>query len=61
MRPGIGRVIGGFAVLMALLSLSGHLTVIVLSNRAEVDAPALAESVAGLYFLKELAGMEYEV
>ncbi|MGB6384272.1 MAG: serine hydrolase [Terriglobales bacterium] len=27
-----------------------HLTVIVLSNRAEVDAPALAESVAALYF-----------
>jgi hypothetical protein len=52
MRPGIGRVIGGFAVLMALLSFSGRLTVIVLSNRAEVDAPALAESVADLYFLK---------
>ena len=52
MRPGIGRVIGGFAVLMALLSLSSHLTVIVLSNRAEVDAPALAESAADLYFLK---------
>jgi CubicO group peptidase (beta-lactamase class C family) len=29
-----------------------HLTVIVLSNRAEVDAPALAESVADLYFVK---------
>jgi CubicO group peptidase (beta-lactamase class C family) len=29
-----------------------HLTVIVLSNRAEVDAPALAESVAELYFVK---------
>ncbi len=29
-----------------------RLTVIVLSNRAEVDAPALAESVADLYFLK---------
>jgi len=29
-----------------------HLTVIVLSNRAEVDAPALAESVADLYFAK---------
>lgn len=29
-----------------------HLTVIVLSNRAEVDAPKLAESVADLYFLK---------
>lgn len=29
-----------------------HLTVIVLSNRAEVDAPALAESVANLYFVK---------
>jgi CubicO group peptidase (beta-lactamase class C family) len=29
-----------------------HLTVIVLSNRAEVDAPALAESVAALYFPK---------
>ena len=29
-----------------------HLTVIVLSNRAEVDAPALADSVANLYFLK---------
>ena len=28
-----------------------RLTVIVLSNRAEVDAPALAESVADLYFL----------
>jgi CubicO group peptidase (beta-lactamase class C family) len=27
-----------------------HLTVIVLSNRQEVDAPALAESVAALYF-----------
>jgi len=27
-----------------------HLTVIILSNRAEVDAPALAESVADLYF-----------
>lgn len=27
-------------------------TVIVLSNRAEVDAPALAESVANLYFVK---------
>jgi len=30
----------------------GRLTVIVLSNRAEVDAPALAESVADLYFVK---------
>ena len=29
-----------------------RLTVIVLSNRAEVDAPALAESVADLYFVK---------
>lgn len=29
-----------------------RLTVIVLSNRAEVDAPALADSVADLYFLK---------
>lgn len=29
-----------------------RLSVIVLSNRAEVDAPALAESVADLYFLK---------
>ena len=29
-----------------------RLTVIVLANRAEVDAPALAESVADLYFLK---------
>jgi CubicO group peptidase (beta-lactamase class C family) len=29
-----------------------HLTVIVLSNRAEVDAPALAESVADLYLPK---------
>jgi CubicO group peptidase (beta-lactamase class C family) len=29
-----------------------HLTVIVLSNRGEVDAPALAESVADLYFSK---------
>ncbi len=29
-----------------------RLTVIVLSNRAEVDAPALAESVADLYLLK---------
>ena len=29
-----------------------RLTVIVLSNRAEVDAPALAESVADLYFAK---------
>ena len=29
-----------------------RLTVIVLSNRAEVDAPALAESVAELYFVK---------
>ena len=29
-----------------------HLTVIVLSNRAEVDAPALATSVADLYFPK---------
>jgi CubicO group peptidase (beta-lactamase class C family) len=29
-----------------------HLTVIVLSNRAEVDAPALAQSVAALYFPK---------
>jgi CubicO group peptidase (beta-lactamase class C family) len=29
-----------------------HLTVIVLSNRAEVDAPALAESVADLYLVK---------
>ncbi|MGZ4812949.1 MAG: serine hydrolase domain-containing protein [Terriglobales bacterium] len=29
-----------------------RLTVIILSNRAEVDAPALAESVADLYFLK---------
>jgi CubicO group peptidase (beta-lactamase class C family) len=29
-----------------------HLTVIVLSNRSEVDAPALAESVADLYFSK---------
>ena len=29
-----------------------HLTVIVLSNRAEVDAPALAESLADLYFVK---------
>jgi CubicO group peptidase (beta-lactamase class C family) len=29
-----------------------HLTVIVLSNRAEVNAPALAESVADLYLLK---------
>lgn len=28
------------------------LTVIVLANRAEVDAPALAESVADLYFVK---------
>jgi CubicO group peptidase (beta-lactamase class C family) len=27
-----------------------HLTVIVLSNRADADAPALAESVAALYF-----------
>jgi CubicO group peptidase (beta-lactamase class C family) len=27
-----------------------HLTVIVLANRADVDAPALAESVADLYF-----------
>jgi len=30
----------------------GRLTVIVLSNRAEVAAPALAESVADLYFVK---------
>ena len=29
-----------------------RLTVIVLANRAEVDAPALAESVADLYFRK---------
>ena len=29
-----------------------RLTVIVLSNRAEVDAPALAESVADLYFVR---------
>jgi CubicO group peptidase (beta-lactamase class C family) len=29
-----------------------HLTVIVLSNRAELDAPALAESVAALYIPK---------
>jgi CubicO group peptidase (beta-lactamase class C family) len=29
-----------------------HLTVIVLSNRAELDAPALAESVAALYLPK---------
>jgi CubicO group peptidase (beta-lactamase class C family) len=29
-----------------------HLTVIVLSNRAEVDAPALAESVADLYLVR---------
>ena len=29
-----------------------RLTVIVLANRAEVDAPTLAESVADLYFLK---------
>jgi CubicO group peptidase (beta-lactamase class C family) len=29
-----------------------HLTVIVLANRAEVNAPALAESVADLYFPK---------
>jgi hypothetical protein len=29
-----------------------HLTVIVLSNRAEVDAPALAESVADSFFGK---------
>ena len=29
-----------------------RLTVIVLSNRAEVDAPALAESIADLYFVK---------
>jgi CubicO group peptidase (beta-lactamase class C family) len=29
-----------------------HFTVIVLSDRAEVDAPALAESVADLYFVK---------
>jgi hypothetical protein len=27
-----------------------HLTVIVLSNRADLDAPVLAESVAHLYF-----------
>ncbi len=30
----------------------GHLTVIVLSNRAEVEAPAFAERVADLYFGK---------
>ena len=29
-----------------------HLTVIVLSNRAEVDAPALAESAADVYFVR---------
>jgi len=29
-----------------------RLTVVVLANRAEIDAPALAESVADLYFLK---------
>jgi hypothetical protein len=29
-----------------------RLTVVVLSNRAELDAPALAESVAALYFPK---------
>jgi len=33
-----------------------RLTVIILANRAEVDAPALAESVADLYFFEALAG-----
>jgi hypothetical protein len=45
--------VGGFAVLMSLECRSGRgLTIVVLSNRAEVDAPALAQRIADLYFAK---------